>query len=132
MFFKNKIIQQRMCYPFDDKILNLIFSRSGILRVETIEDLFYMTEGLSEQIIPEENRIGIIANAVASALLNMEEHIKSVEKLRIFFRKNKNFLKRKLKMKKTDNPLELTSDVDENQYEKAINIIFRTKMKLFY
>src|ERR1039457_5668737 len=46
-----------------DEVLEAAFRRSGVLRVNTIADLFYMAEVLSKQPIPKGPRLTIVTNA---------------------------------------------------------------------
>src|SRR6185369_11543329 len=52
-----------------DEVLDAAFRRSGILRVSTIADLFYMAEVLSKQPRPRGPRLAIVTNAGGPGVL---------------------------------------------------------------
>ncbi|MCX6019328.1 MAG: bifunctional acetate--CoA ligase family protein/GNAT family N-acetyltransferase [Chloroflexi bacterium] len=52
-----------------DDALDAAFERSGVLRVNTISDLFYMAEVLAKQPRPQGNRLTIITNAGGPGVL---------------------------------------------------------------
>ncbi len=52
-----------------DEVLDAAFRRSGVLRVHTIADLFYMAEVLSKQPRPKGPRLTIVTNAGGPAVL---------------------------------------------------------------
>src|SRR5690606_25306367 len=55
--------------PEDDEVLNAIFRRCGVLRVNSIAELFYMAEVLAKQPRPKGPRLCIISNAIGPTLL---------------------------------------------------------------
>src|SRR5450759_55324 len=52
-----------------DEVLEAAFRRSGVLRVNTIADLFYMAEVLSKQPTPKGPRLTIVTNAGGPGVL---------------------------------------------------------------
>jgi acetyltransferase len=52
-----------------DEVLDAAFRRCGVLRVNQIEDLFYMAEVLAKQPRPRGNRLTIVTNAGGPAVL---------------------------------------------------------------
>lgn len=52
-----------------DKVLEAAFRRCGVLRVNTIADLFYMAEALSKQPRPKGPRLAIVTNAGGPGVL---------------------------------------------------------------
>lgn len=119
---KNLIYQRIGTYNEDD-LLNTLFRRTGIVRVNTIEELFFIAEALSEQPLPKSNKIAIVTNAAGPSLLTIDEHLKMNGELLDFSEETKIKIKKKLKLKKIQNPLELLANADENSYQKAIEII---------
>ncbi len=53
----------------DDAVLDAAFRRIGVLRVETIAELFYMAEVLSRQPLPGGNRLMIVSNSGSAGVL---------------------------------------------------------------
>lgn len=52
-----------------DEVLDVAFRRSGVLRVNTIEELFFMAEILAKQPRPKGNRLTIVTNAGGPGVL---------------------------------------------------------------
>ncbi|MDR4478204.1 MAG: GNAT family N-acetyltransferase [Nitrospira sp.] len=53
----------------NDVAVEALFQQTGILRAETVEDMFALSAGLSEQPLPSGNRVGILTNAGGPAIL---------------------------------------------------------------
>ena len=53
----------------NDVGVEALFQQTGILRAETLEDMFALAAGLSDQPLPKGNRVGIITNAGGPAIL---------------------------------------------------------------
>lgn len=58
--------------PGDDHVLDAAFRRCGVLRVERISDLFYMSEVLSKQPLPRGPRLAIVTNASGPSVLAVD------------------------------------------------------------
>ena len=52
-----------------DEVLEAAFKRCGVLRVNTIAELFYMAEVLAKQPLPQGNRLALITNAGGPGVL---------------------------------------------------------------
>jgi acetyltransferase len=55
-----------------DEVLDAAFRRCGVLRVETIEELFAMADVLAKQPRPRGNRLAIVTNAGGAAVLAVD------------------------------------------------------------
>jgi acyl-CoA synthetase (NDP forming) len=53
----------------NDVAVEALFQQTGILRAETLEDMFALAAGLSEQPLPKGKRVGILTNAGGPAIL---------------------------------------------------------------
>lgn len=53
----------------NDVAVEALFQQTGILRAETLEDMFALAAGLSEQPLPKGRRVGILTNAGGPAIL---------------------------------------------------------------
>ena len=60
----------------DDAVLNAAFRRAGVLRVNTIADLFHMAEVLSKQPRPNGPRLAIVTNAGGPGILATDMLVK--------------------------------------------------------
>jgi acetyltransferase len=55
-----------------DEVLDAVFRRCGVLRVETIEELFAMADVLAKQPRPRGSRLAIVTNAGGAAVLAVD------------------------------------------------------------
>ena len=63
--------------PGDDEVLDAAFRRCGVLRVERISDLFYMSEVLGKQALPRGPRLAIVTNAAGPSVLAVDALVAS-------------------------------------------------------
>lgn len=61
----------------DDEVLDAAFRRCGVLRVERISDLFYMSEVLAKQALPRGPRLAIVTNAAGPSVLAVDALVAS-------------------------------------------------------
>src|SRR5512137_2030735 len=52
-----------------DEVLDVAFKRAGVLRVDAIEELFYMADLFAKQPTPKGNRLTILTNAGGPGVL---------------------------------------------------------------
>jgi acetyltransferase len=60
------------CLVASDEVLDAALNRSGVLRVNTIEDLFQIAEVLGKQPLPKGRRLAIVTNAGGPAVLAID------------------------------------------------------------
>src|SRR5208337_3537907 len=108
----------------DDAVLNAAFRRAGVLRVNTIDDLFHMAGVLSKQPRPNGPRLAIVTNAGGPGALATDMLVKeggeiaplseeSIRRLDQFWPGHWS----------RGNPVDLFSDATPDQYVKAIDIL---------
>jgi acetyltransferase len=106
-----------------DEVLEAAFRRSGVLRVQSIADLFYMAEVLGKQPRPKGPRLAILTNAGGPAVLATDSLMAnggelaplsetSLEKLNAFLPAHWSH----------NNPIDILGDADSERYSKAIEI----------
>ena len=107
-----------------DDVLDAAFRRSGVLRVNNISDLFYMSEILAKQPRPSGPRLTIVTNAggpgvlATDALLTEHGELaelspESVEKLNAFLPPHWSH----------HNPVDILGDAGADRYVKAVEIV---------
>lgn len=106
-----------------DEVLDAAFRRSGVLRVLTIADLFYMAEVLSKQPSPKGPRLTILTNAGGPAVLATDALIANGGQLAVpsenTLQALDGFLPRHWSH---NNPIDILGDADAERYAKAIEI----------
>ena len=106
-----------------DEVLDAAFRRSGVLRVLTIADLFYMAEVLSKQPRPKGPRLTILTNAGGPAVLATDALIANGGQLAIPSEKTLQALDGFLPSHWShNNPIDILGDADSERYAKALEI----------
>ncbi|MGA9800563.1 MAG: bifunctional acetate--CoA ligase family protein/GNAT family N-acetyltransferase [Terriglobales bacterium] len=106
-----------------DEVLDAAFRRSGVLRVGTIADLFYMAEVLSKQPRPKGPRLTILTNAGGPAVLATDALVANGGELAVLSEKTLQALDGFLPPHWShNNPIDILGDADSERYAKAIEI----------
>jgi acetyltransferase len=106
----------------DDEIFSAAFEKAGIIRVETIENLFHVARALAMQPIPKGNRMCVVTNAggpgviVADALISTGGRIAELKK------ETMDELNKFLPVNWShNNPVDILGDADPERYVKALD-----------
>ncbi|MGD2060332.1 MAG: GNAT family N-acetyltransferase [Acidimicrobiia bacterium] len=110
-----------------DVAVNALFRQAGVIRVDTIEELFDAANLLSNQPIPQGNRVGVITNAGGPGILAadaLEAHDLEVVEL-------SESLQAKIGEKlpaeaSTRNPVDLIASGGPNEFEHATRLILQS------
>jgi acetyltransferase len=112
----------------EDLIFNAAFRRSGMLRVDTMAEVFFMVEVISKQPRPKGKNLAILTNANAPAQLATTMLIKGGGQLAILSKKTIESLSEFLpKNWEYENPLDLHQFATPELYEKATEILLEDK-----
>lgn len=106
-----------------DGALDAAFRRCGVLRVETIEDLFNMAEVLAKQPRPKGRRLTILTNAGGPGVLATDALITEGGQLAELSPQTVESLKQILPVAaSTHNPIDILGDAEPARYAKALEI----------
>jgi acetyltransferase len=106
-----------------DEVLNAAFRRTGVLRVETIADLFYMAEVLSRQPRPQGPRLSIITNAGGPGVLATDTLIANGGELTVLSQATIEEMNAFLPPAWShNNPIDVLGDAPPDRYAKALEI----------
>jgi len=106
-----------------DEVLNAAFRRSGVLRVNSIDDLFNMAEVLAKQPRPKGKRLTILTNAGGPGVLATDALIMGDGKLAEISPETVEKLKPILPPSaSTHNPIDILGDADPERYAKSLEI----------
>jgi acetyltransferase len=106
-----------------DEVLDAAFRRSGVLRVSTIADLFYMAEALSKQPRPKGPRLTILTNAGGPAVLATDALVANGGELSLPSKESLQALDGFLPAHWShNNPIDILGDADSERYAKALEI----------
>jgi len=105
-----------------DEVYDAIFNQSGVIRVESVEELFNYAKAFSTQPIPKENRVAIISNAGGPAILATDAVVRCGLKLAPLSEETKKNLKAGLSpAASVRNPVDLVGDANHLRYQHALN-----------
>lgn len=106
-----------------DDVLDAAFRRCGVLRVNSIADLFYMAEVLGKQPRPAGGRLTILTNAGGPAVLATDALILAGGQLATLSDETKGALNEVLPPAwSRNNPIDIIGDATPERYEKSLEI----------
>jgi len=106
-----------------DEVLDAAFRRSGILRVNSISDIFYMAEVLAKQPEPKGNRLAIITNAGGPGVLATDTLIMGGGELaKISDSSTQEFNTFLPSAWSHNNPIDILGDADPERYAKSLEV----------
>ena len=106
-----------------DEVLEVAFRRAGVLRVNTIAELFYMAEVLSKQPRPNGNRLLVLTNAGGPGVLAADSLITSDGRLASLSLESTQAFNLLLPAAWShNNPVDILGDASPERYGKALEI----------
>ena len=109
-----------------DEVFSAALRRCGILRVESIADLFYMAEVLNKQPRPRGPRLMILTNAGGPAVLATDALIENGGELALLSETSRTALSAFLAPHWSHaNPIDILGDADSERYARALEIAIR-------
>src|SRR5215207_7915568 len=104
-----------------DEVLDAAFRRVGVLRVDTIGELFNMAEVLAKQPRPRGPRLAIVTNAGGPGALSTDMLIRGSGQLAALSPETRASLDGLLPAHWSHaNPVDILGDADADRYEKAV------------
>ena len=108
----------------NDAVLDAAFRRCGVLRVNSISDLFDMSEVLAKQPRPQGSRLTILTNAGGPGVLATDTLIENGGELAAISPEIMTSLNDILPPQWShNNPIDILGDADPQRYKKALEII---------
>ncbi len=102
-----------------------ILRQSGVLRVESVIDLFDYARAFAEQPLPKGNRVAIITNGGGPGIMATDACIRYGLRIAEFSEKTKKKLRAGLpKAASVNNPVDIIGDAQADRYEVAIRAAF--------
>ena len=109
-----------------DEVFEAAFRRCGILRVDTIGELFDMAEVLSKQPRPRGPRLAVVTNAGGAGVLATDALLANGGQLAPVSQDTRDALNKFLpKAWSHDNPVDTLGDASPDMYVKALEIVSR-------
>ncbi len=106
-----------------DEVLDAVFARSGVLRVDSINDLFYLAEVLEKQPRPRGNRLAVVTNAGGPGVLATDALVGGHGALAPLAPETLAALDAILPPHWSHgNPIDILGDADPTRYSKALEL----------
>jgi acetyltransferase len=106
-----------------DEVLTAAFRRAGVLRVDSISDLFYMAEVLARQPRPEGRRLTLVTNAGGPGVLATDALVSGGGELARLSDKTLGALNGLLPPQWSHgNPVDILGDADPERYAKTLEV----------
>jgi acetyltransferase len=107
-----------------DEVLDAAFRRCGVLRVDTIAELFYMSEVLAKQPRPRGPRLAIVTNAGGPGVLAADALLSAGGELAQMSSEAMDTLNRLLPAHWShNNPIDVIGDADAEMYAKTVETV---------
>ncbi len=107
-----------------DEIYNAFFMQAGVIRVDSLEELFDCGIAFSSQPATRSNRVAIITNAGGPGIVATDAIVKSGAVLSNLENKTKERLSKVLPpTASVENPVDVIGDAKEDRYEAAIKYV---------
>jgi len=109
-----------------DKVYDAIFEQCGVLRVETLEELFDYVRAFSSQPLPEGNKVAIITNSGGPGILATDSCIHYGLNVTSLSPKTVQSLKKVLPPTASyNNPVDLIGDAHHDRYEASLKEVLK-------
>ncbi|MCG3205134.1 MAG: Protein lysine acetyltransferase Pat [Elusimicrobia bacterium] len=109
-----------------DDIYDAVFLQSGVLRVETVEELFDYAVAFSQQPLPKGNRVAIVTNAGGPGIMATDAAIRHGLELAKLDASTIESLKKELPITaNVNNPVDVIGDARHDRYEAAIRAVVK-------
>jgi acetyltransferase len=112
----------------NDFVFDAAFKRAGIIRVDTIEELFNIAQALAMQPKPSSNRLAIVTNAGGPGVIATDTLIAKGGKLAKLSEETISELNNHLSPNwSKGNPVDVLGDAGPNEYAKALELCSKDK-----
>lgn len=109
-----------------DEVYDAVFIQSGVLRVETVEELFDYAKAFSQQPLPEGKRVAIVTNAGGPGIMATDAAVRHGLELAKLAEKTKEELRQYLpETANVDNPVDVIGDARHDRYEAALKAVIK-------
>jgi len=106
-----------------DEVLTAAFRRTGVLRVDSIADLFYMADALAKQPRPAGPRLSILTNAGGPGVLATDALVSGGGQLAALSAKTQESFDALLPLPWSHgNPVDILGDADPDRYARALQV----------
>jgi acetate---CoA ligase (ADP-forming) len=107
-----------------DEVYDSLFAQCGVLRVDTLEELFRLGMAFAKQPLPQGHRVAIVTNAGGPGIMATDNSVRYGLELASLDEKTKSILTADLPPTVSlNNPIDLIGDADESRYQLAMQAV---------
>jgi acetyl coenzyme A synthetase (ADP forming)-like protein len=107
-----------------DEVYDSLFAQCGVLRVETLEELFRYGTAFANQPLPRGSRVAIVTNAGGPGIMATDAAVRHGLQLMSLEPRTKEILQTHLPPTVSlNNPIDLIGDADETRYQLALQAV---------
>jgi acetyltransferase len=107
-----------------DEVYDSLFAQCGVLRVDTLEELFRLGMAFAKQPLPRGHRVAIVTNAGGPGIMATDNSVRYGLELASLDPKTKSILMADLPPTVSlNNPIDLIGDADESRYQLAMQAV---------
>jgi acetyl coenzyme A synthetase (ADP forming)-like protein len=111
-----------------DRVYDAIFEQCGVLRVDTMEELFDYVKAFSSQPLPRGKNVAIVTNSGGPGILATDSCIQYGLNLASFSQNTKQTLKKILPpTASSNNPVDLIADAQQDRYKASLREILKDR-----
>lgn len=107
-----------------DEVYDALFAQAGVLRVDTVEDLFDYATAFANQPIPRGNRVAILTNAGGPGIMTTDACVRNGLEVPKLSPSTVEALEKALpSMASTKNPVDVVGDALHDRYKAALDVL---------
>jgi acetate---CoA ligase (ADP-forming) len=107
-----------------DEVYDAIFAQAGVLRLDSVEEMFQLAVGFANQPLPEGNRVAVVTNAGGPGIMATDACIRSGLEMAKLSDQSVDALKKVLPPTSNfSNPIDVIGDARHGRYEDALRIV---------
>lgn len=111
-----------------DKVYDAIFEQCGVMRVDTMEELFDYVKGFSSQPLPRGKNVAIVTNSGGPGILATDSCIRHGLNIAPLSRQTVKTLRKVLPQTASlHNPVDLVAEAQAEQYEATLKAVLKDK-----
>ncbi len=109
-----------------DEVYDAVFLQSGVLRVDTVEELFHYAIAFANQPLPSGRRVAVVTNAGGPGIMAADAAVRHGLVLTTLAEGTQQALRLALPAEAAvDNPVDLVGDAQADRYQTAVRAVMR-------
>lgn len=107
-----------------DEVYDAIFAQAGVLRLDSVEEMFQLAVGFANQPLPKGNRVAVVTNAGGPGIMATDACIRSGLEMAKLSAESVEALKKVLPPTSNfSNPVDVIGDARHERYDAALRIV---------